>query len=381
MRVRKKEKTKFITMILTEECNFRCTYCYLVDKKGGRRMSEETAKTAIDYFLGHAELFCEPAVAWEFIGGEPFLEVDLIEKIIEHVQLRSYELDHPWFNETSYNLTTNGALYGNDKVQRLISRYHDAMQITISIDGPAHVHDKVRVSKGGGPTYHQVVKNIPLWLEQYPEASTKVTINHESLPNLAESIIHLMELGIRHVNANVVFENVWHEGDDDLLEAQLDALGDEMIKTGYWRTHDCSFFSRGVGLPLDPVKDNCNWCGTGKMLAVDVEGNFYPCNRFVPFSLANRDSRSIGNAEVGLNTNRVRPFLALSRKAQSSAECNSCDVARGCAWCQGLNYDDADSPTIYQRATHLCAMHKARVRANRKFWPKVDQLSKVRAAR
>jgi uncharacterized protein len=32
----------------------------------------------------------------------------------------------------------------------------------------------------------------------------------------------------------------------------------------------------------------------------------------------------------------------------------------------------AGSDTIYERATFLCRMHKARVRANRYYWKKLD---------
>lgn len=49
-------------------------------------------------------------------------------------------------------------------------------------------------------------------------------------------------------------------------------------------------------------------------------------------------------------------------------------VATGCAWCRSsLNYDYADSSTIFQRATYLCLMHKARVRANNYFWNKLEK--------
>jgi len=41
------------------------------------------------------------------------------------------------------------------------------------------------------------------------------------------------------------------------------------------------------------------------------------------------------------------------------------------AWCQGENYDAADTPTIYQRSTAICKMHKARVRANNYYWNKL----------
>ena len=46
-------------------------------------------------------------------------------------------------------------------------------------------------------------------------------------------------------------------------------------------------------------------------------------------------------------------------------------MASGCAWCQGENYDAADTDTIYQRSTAICKMHKARVRANNYYWNKL----------
>lgn len=67
----------------------------------------------------------------------------------------------------------------------------------------------------------------------------------------------------------------------------------------------------------------------------------------------------------------MRPFLALDRCTQSTQECIDCEVASGCAWCQGENYDAADTPTIYQRSTAICKMHKARVRANNYYWNKL----------
>ena len=63
--------------------------------------------------------------------------------------------------------------------------------------------------------------------------------------------------------------------------------------------------------------------------------------------------------------------MALDRSTQSPRECMECEVASGCAWCQGENYDAADTPTIYQRSTAICKMHKAQVRANNYYWNKL----------
>ena len=56
---------------------------------------------------------------------------------------------------------------------------------------------------------------------------------------------------------------------------------------------------------------------------------------------------------------------------QSPLKCRECEIAKGCGWCQGENYDAAETNTIYQRATAICKMHKARVRANNYYWNKL----------
>lgn len=363
---------KNITFVVTQDCNFACRYCYLVHKNREGRMPVQVARAAIDYLLEHRDLFWEDEAIWDFMGGEPLLEVDLIEQIIEHVRQRAFELDHPWFTHSLFSITTNGALYGTPQVQRLLERHGRMLDVGLTIDGPEHVQDMERVFPDGSGTYQQVAANIPLWLERYPDAATKITISPNNLPYLAESVLHVFSLGVRQINANVVFEDVWRPGDDAILEEQLDRLGQAMLEQGLHPRHSCSLFSPMIGQPLDPRNDT-NWCGPGRMLAIDAEGTFYPCNRFMPFSLVKRPCRSIGNIHDGIDLNRLRPFLALTRSAQSPPECMTCEVASGCAWCQGLNYDEADTSTIYQRATHICLLHKARVRATQRFWARAGE--------
>ena len=107
------------------------------------------------------------------------------------------------------------------------------------------------------------------------------------------------------------------------------------------------------------------------MLAVDAAGLFYPCTRLAQYSLREKPAWIIGNVNDGIDHNKLRPFLMLDRTTQSTEECINCNVASGCAWCQGENYDAADTHTVYQRATAICKMHKARVRANNYYWNKL----------
>jgi uncharacterized protein len=367
-------KAKSITFIVTKDCQLACKYCYLVGKNDKERMSWEVAKTSVDYILDHEEEFREESVIWDFIGGEPFLEIDLIDKICDYIKKELFRRNHHWFNSYRFSFSTNGINYDSNKVQNFIKKNQRHISIGITIDGTKAKHDLNRIWKGDGPergSYNDVVRNISLWLKQFPYGGTKVTISSADIPYIKESVMHLYSLGIHEVNINCVFEDVWRDGDDKLYEEQLIELADTIIEGGYYRDYACSFFTELLGKPLDRVLDNQNWCGAGRMLAIDAAGNFYPCTRFAQYSLRNKKAWIIGNIRDGIDKNKLRPFIALDRCTQSNQECIDCEVASGCAWCQGENYDAADTPTVYQRSTAICKMHKARVRANNYYWNKL----------
>lgn len=375
---------KSIIFIVTKDCQLACKYCYLVGKNTKERMTWDVAKQAIDYILDHESDMSEESVIWDFIGGEPFLEIDLIDKICDYLKVEMFRRNHHWFNSYRFSFSTNGINYATDKVQHFIKKNHEHLSIGITIDGTKRKHDLNRIWKtaemeqGIMPkpeeeqgSYDDVVKNIPLWLEQFPGAGTKVTISSADIPYIKESVLHLYSLGIHEVNINCVFEDVWKDGDDKLFEQQLTELADAIIDCGYYTDYACSFFTEHMGKPMDCQSENQNWCGAGRMLAVDAEGNFYPCTRFAQYSLRSKKAWIIGNVRDGIDKNKLRPFFTLDRCTQSTDECINCEVASGCAWCQGENYDAADTPTVYQRSTAICKMHKARVRANNYYWNKL----------
>lgn len=365
---------KSITFIVTKDCQLACRYCYLVGKNVNERMSFEVAKKAIDYILNNRDLFSEQSVIFDFIGGEPFLEIELIDEICDYLKLQMFTLNHPWFNSYRFSFSTNGLMYDNIKVQNYIKKNKNHISLGITIDGTERKHDSQRIYKNGKGSYKDVVRRIPLWLEQFPNSGTKVTIGSDDLPYITESVLHLYSLGIKEVNINCVFEDVWKEGDDLLLEEQLVQLADEIIHMKLYEEYSCSFFSNTIGKPLDRIYENQNWCGAGNMLSIDAAGNFYPCTRFAAYSLRSKKPIIIGNIHDGVNLNKLRPFLTLDRCTQSLPECIDCEVASGCAWCQGENYDAADTATIYQRSIAICKMHKARVRANNYYWSRLNRI-------
>jgi len=83
---------KSITFIVTKDCQLACKYCYLVGKNTKERMPWEIAKQAIDYIFDNEREFPEESVVWDFIGGEPFLEIGLIDRICDYIKIEMFGL-------------------------------------------------------------------------------------------------------------------------------------------------------------------------------------------------------------------------------------------------------------------------------------------------
>ena len=351
-----------ITFVVTEDCNLRCKYCYITHKSTNKRMSFEVAQRFIDYVLS-GKVHCGPAVILDFIGGEPFLEVDLIDRICDYFKVQAYILKHPWFWNYRFSFSTNGINFGSEKVQKYLEKNKGKVSVGLTIDGNKEKHDLQRVYPDGSGSYDSVIANIPLYLKEFAPC-TKVTFSSDDLIYLKDSIVNLWDIGITDVAANVVFENVWKEGDENILEDQLRQLGDYILDNNLYGKCNCTFFSESIGGYLKPQLLDKPTCGAGKMIALGPDGSIYPCIRYKSYSLNKRKEWVIGDVDNGIDMERIRPFMVASNRYQSDLECLSCPVAQGCNHCQGFNYDEADTDTNFQRAKYICKMHKARVRAN-----------------
>ena len=167
------------------------------------------------------------------------MEIDLIDQICDYIKIELFKRNHKWFNSYRFNFSTNGLNYHNDKVQNFIKKNLDHLSVTITIDGTQKLHDTNRVYKGtDNGSYNDVVKNIPLYLEQFPVAATKVTITTSNIEFIKDSVLHLFSIGIHEVNINCVFEDVWQEGDDLRLKLKQLNYGDDVIDMIFTKDYD-----------------------------------------------------------------------------------------------------------------------------------------------
>jgi uncharacterized protein len=373
--------TKNVTFVVTEQCNLRCSYCYECHKSN-KSMTSETGRKAVDMLFeqsikedGYINTENSQAIIIEFIGGEPLLEIDLINELVEYFKYKAITLDHPWARNYMIGMTTNGILYHDPRVQEFIKRNKYHISLTITIDGDKELHDACRLFPDGSGSYDIVEKAIRHQVATNDGAPTKLTLAPGNVAYLFKAFKNLQSLGIDEVHANCVYEEGWELEHAEVLYDQMKQLADYLLSDNNLSKITTSLFSDYIGQPLDPG-DNLNYCGgTGKMLAIDTKGDLYPCLRYLPFTLQNeREPMIIGNVEKGIEhtekqKNCISCLTCITRESQSTNECFNCPIASGCAWCSGYNYDVFGTPD--KRATFICIMHKARVMANTYFWNKL----------
>ena len=114
-----------IMLLVTENCNLNCVYCY-EHQKNSKVMSFSMAKDILDKQLSK----CDPKapVVIEVFGGEAFANFKLIKEIEEYVSSQYSHL------HVMYETTTNGTLV-HGEVQEWLLEHKDQFFIALSLDG------------------------------------------------------------------------------------------------------------------------------------------------------------------------------------------------------------------------------------------------------
>lgn len=384
-----KGKVLDITLQVTDSCNLRCSYCYQTCKKN-HLMDFETAKKFIDMIIDktageneYLEYKNVKGLIFDFIGGEPFLNIDLIDKVMDYTITKLINTNSPLLYFTRFMLCSNGTLYFDPKVQKFLDKYYQWISISISIDGNKELHDACRKFPDGSGSYDLAVAAVNAWREKsgnFP--CSKITVSPSNVSYLTDAVINLLNLGFTDILGNVVFEKGWTLEHAKIYYKELTKLGNYLLDNDLANDVYISFFEYPDARMFQPKDwsnpdERQNWCGgNGGMIAMNYSGNIYPCLRYMEDSLAGSDVEPIIVGNVNKNelatTEKqkqwTRELKAIDSYTQSSDECRECPIATGCAWCQAYNYQETGC--VNKRVTYICPMHKARALANVEFWNK-----------
>lgn len=366
-----------ITFQVTDDCCLKCSYCYQTHK-GHAMMTNEIAKQIVDLLFKLYDKNEENNVinhhtyglVLDFIGGEPFMNIETIDYTLDYFINQCMKKDHIWLTNFRASMSSNGVLYFKPEVQAFLNKYKQFISLNITIDGPKEVHDLCRLDYDGNGSFDRAIAAWDDWLEKTNtiEMQTKVTIAPENLPYMDKIFDFFIKRGCQRIHANPVFEHSWTIEEAQLYYKILIKLADRLLEE---KNVTSSLFTEYGGNPLSS-KDTNNWCGgTGVMLAFDPQGNAYPCLRYMSSSLGpNVPPIIIGDVNGIYNTPEYKVIYedmkAVTRQSQSTQECLDCPVASGCAWCSAANY--ALTGSYNKRLMTICWMHRAQALANTYYW-------------
>lgn len=372
-----------VTFVVTEDCPYVCSYCYL-GCKSHKYMKFDTAKKIADLLFKLSETDDSPfintktkAVILDFIGGEPLLNIDVIEKTCDYFWRKALELNHPWADTFRISMISNGELYFDKRVQDFIRKYDSRLSFGITIDGDKEMHDACRIRPDGSGTWEQANAAQMHYHKTFNRTlNTKVTIAPNNLPFFDRTVKYFIENGYTVIHANPVFEEEWTVEQAKLYYEKLKLIADYIVSNNLQDRIYFSVFDKNLFRPI-PEEEQHPFCGgTGDMCAFGTDGTAYPCLRYMNMSLnGSQPEIRIGNCERGIYQTEaekeiLRDMASVTRRSSNDDECYNCPIASGCGNCSAWCYQKYG--TYNKKDNGICWMHRARCLANEYFFSKIN---------
>ena len=162
--------------VLTHRCNHGCQYCHssiVGMERYDTDMSLETAEKGVDLALQSTAW----AITIEFQGGEPTANWEVLRHIIEYALKKNTVAK----KVLSFALVTNLSLMDDERLEYLLEH---RVQICTSLDGPADLHNKIRIFRNGN-SHELVLAQMKKINQRY--ADMGLDVNHyrvEALPTI-----------------------------------------------------------------------------------------------------------------------------------------------------------------------------------------------------
>ena len=325
------------SLLLTEDCNLRCTYCF--ECHNTNRMSKDVARKAIDWLSDNAVKMGSGSFSVLLFGGEPLLNIDTIEETLAYgVQIGAEK-----GLRFTASMVTNATVM-NDRIYSVLRRYRDQVNlgIQLSVDGIPEVQDRYRLTVAGKGSWHMVEKNLPRFKELYDNnsddgrLSIHGCINKETMPYLYKNYKFFREdLGFKRIWFLPVAEEKWDMDDVKIYREENQKIFDDYIaeiaeSMNIRDSFNYAPFDRYDGLGCRPDAP----CGAGRsFVTITAEGDIYPCHQ-IYFNDPEKDT-CIGNVMEGeLDEDRRRIF---TQYEEEDIGCGDCPNTQ-CYRCLAANY-------------------------------------------
>ena len=335
-------------VITTLRCNQSCRYCHASRTDMHRvdtDMSIDIARKVVD----HAMDTPSPYLHFEFQGGEPTVNMDVIKYVVDYSREKNKHIN----KILDHSLVTNMTFMNEENADWIMN---NGVLICTSLDGPAEVHNFNRTWQKGSNAYENVIYWIKRFNQKYidmgrdPElwhVDALMTTTRKSIENWKEIIDLYVELGIRNVHlrplnpfgfANKTWRVIGYTQAEYLAfyEECLDYILDLNRQGVQICEGTASVFLRKMLTPYDPnfvdIRSPVG-SGTGQM-AYNYDGSVYPSDEGRMISAMGDELFRIGHVDsLSMQDAMFHPTvrsLAVASYVDALPSCSSCWNAPYC---------------------------------------------------
>ncbi|WP_310602962.1 radical SAM protein [Anaerosporobacter sp.] len=345
--------TFMLVINVTEDCNFRCKYCYLSEEyeftrnRTSRQMDYDVAIKGIDTFFEYLhkikEYIPNKKAAITFYGGEPLLEFELVKKLTEYINKNKPV-------PIVFNMTTN-AYHMTEEVGDFI--VENNFHVAVSLDGSEKNHNRNRVLAGQKGTYEKVIQRLSSFSERHKDYLNIGLISvYDVKTDLNDNLKFFNEKKIPRIlftnevsSTNTNYYDRFDESDYKIFQEEYNKLLETYIEKRQRKEKMDNYTQMMIESRLIPVilrtrhldkkasvTPYTNTCLPGMKISVRVDGTLDLCERI-------NYCFPLGNVEEGLDYSKISEVIN-QYNHDIVSECNDCIAYRNCPLCYAYTNSD-----------------------------------------
>ena len=349
--------------VVTNACNMKCVYCQAQSGNSipNGMMTKEIAKKAVDIALSSPN----QSLTFEFQGGEPLLNFDVIKYIVEYTKEQNSK------KNIEFSLVSNLTLL-TDEIAEFICENN--IGLSTSLDGGKTVHNANRCYRAGMGTYEDVIKGIQLAREYGIYVGAIQTTTKYSLDYHKEIIDEYLNQGfnnvfIRNLTPLGCAEKSWddigytpHQFVDFYKKCFDYILSVNKSGTFLKEGHATVFLSKLLTSRAVNYMELRSPCGAGiGQIAYYYDGDVFTCDEGRMLSEMGNDAFKLGNVDnsfeelIGCSNCKA---ACVSSFLESLPNCSDCVYNPYCGTCPVVNYALNNSVYVNGPNDYKCVVYK-----------------------
>lgn len=359
-------KPQAVTMLLTNDCNLACSYCF-ESNKGKDYMPKEMALDILKATYNPVDPMAG-IFTLNMFGGEPLMNWDTFKAVCDYVLENNLKI--------RITATTNLTLLTDEMID-----YIDELSIPVlvSVDGIKEVHDKHRCN-----SFDKVIENMKKLIDRDLGylIEARMTVAPDTAKYMYESVKMLVDLGINNI-ANVPASDLewdaqsiqdYKDNYEKILDMYIDILNDETNK----RNISLYKVDQALNLALEPIKEDTSMCNIGnpRWVIVDWKGDIWPCPDYPTTDNVDLIAGKIGNFYTGVDETKVDPKpMVATYELERCKGCEAISICKsGCPYENYTKNGKFNEPTI-----GYCTLQKAFVEIIKAYQDKLLEATNIRS--